>query len=86
VDHAVGAETTSPLDYDVFVTTRYAGLVKLAGHLLHDLHHGEDVVQEVLGRAFARWRQIASLAAPDAYVRTMVVNQCMSWYRRRSPA
>jgi RNA polymerase sigma-70 factor (sigma-E family) len=81
---SVPPDTDRPVEYDAFVSTRYPGLVKLAGHLLQDRHHAEDVVQEVFGRAFAKWRTIGGLDNPDAYVRTMVVNQCMSWFRRRS--
>ena len=42
----------------------------------------EDVVSDVLGRAFERWDRIGSLAEPHAYVRRMVVNEYLSWRRR----
>lgn len=83
-DRAAVDDAGGPVEYDAFVSTRYAGMVVLAGHLLRDRHQAEDVVQEVFGRAFARWRTISGLDNPDAYVRTMVVNQCMTWFRRRS--
>ena len=70
--------------FDAFVTARYSALVALAGYLLRDPHRAQDVVQEVLGRAYARWSRISGLEAPDAYVRRMVVRECLSWRRRRS--
>jgi RNA polymerase sigma-70 factor (sigma-E family) len=73
-------------DFDAFVTARYSTLVALARYLLRDPHRGEDVVQEVLGRVYARWSRIHRLEAPDAYVRRMVVRECLSWRRRRSSA
>ncbi|MGH8862253.1 MAG: sigma-70 family RNA polymerase sigma factor [Jatrophihabitantaceae bacterium] len=42
----------------------------------------EDVVSDVLGRAFERWDRISQLAEPHAYVRRMVVNEYLSWHRR----
>lgn len=74
----------APDDFDAFVVARYASLVSLARYVSRDRHRAEDVVQEVLGRAFARWPKIARLDAPDAYVRRMVVRECLSWRRRRS--
>jgi RNA polymerase sigma factor (sigma-70 family) len=42
----------------------------------------EDVVQEALIRAPARWDLIEGLDLPEAYVRKMVVNEYLSWRRR----
>ena len=42
----------------------------------------EDIVSDVLGRAFERWQTIAGLDQPHAYVRRMVVNDYLSWRRR----
>jgi RNA polymerase sigma-70 factor (sigma-E family) len=42
----------------------------------------EDLVQDVLIKLFARWPAISSMAAPDAYVRRMLVNEYLSWRRR----
>ena len=85
-----GAVTVDAADgeggFDAFVTARYSALVALARYLLRDPYRAQDVVQEVLGRAFARWSRIARLEAPDAYVRRMVVRECLSWRRRRSSA
>ncbi|WP_447009291.1 SigE family RNA polymerase sigma factor [Saccharothrix hoggarensis] len=42
----------------------------------------EDLVSDVLGRAFERWDRISGMAEPHAYVRRMVVNEYLSWRRR----
>jgi RNA polymerase sigma-70 factor (sigma-E family) len=70
--------------FDAFVTARYGALVVLARYISRDPDRAEDVVQEVLGRVYARWARIRGLDAPDAYVRRMVVRECLSWRRRRS--
>lgn len=70
--------------FDAFVTARYGALVVLARYISRDPDRAEDVVQEVLGRVYARWSRIRGLDAPDAYVRRMVVRECLSWRRRRS--
>jgi RNA polymerase sigma-70 factor (sigma-E family) len=46
------------------------------------VHSAEDLVQTVLARAHRRWDRIGSLEHPEAYLRTMVVNEFLSWRRR----
>jgi RNA polymerase sigma factor (sigma-70 family) len=43
---------------------------------------GEDVLQEVLLRAYQQWTRIGTLESPYGYVRTMLVNEHLSWRRR----
>jgi RNA polymerase sigma-70 factor (sigma-E family) len=42
----------------------------------------EDLVQDVLGRAFERWAQVSAADKVNAYVRRMVVNEYLSRRRR----
>jgi RNA polymerase sigma-70 factor (sigma-E family) len=70
--------------FDEYVRLRGARLVQLARLLVSDRHLAEDLVQEVLGRAFARWRKITNGGDPDVYVRRMLVNAHISWRRRKS--
>src|SRR5260370_10716878 len=42
----------------------------------------EDIAQEVLIRAYARWDTICGLDRPEFYVRKMVLNEFLSWRRR----
>ena len=43
-----------------------------------------DLVCDVLGRAFERWRLVTAARDPHAYVRRMLVNEFLSWHRRRA--
>jgi RNA polymerase sigma-70 factor (sigma-E family) len=65
-----------------FALRRGPALVRLARGLLKDPYQAEDVVQDVLARAYVQWGRVSSAADVDAYVRRMVVNACTSWFRR----
>jgi RNA polymerase sigma-70 factor (sigma-E family) len=49
-----------------------------------DAHLAEDLVQEVLARVHRRWDRITAMDSPEAYIRTAIVRQFLSWRRRRS--
>src|SRR5262245_20475122 len=51
--------------------------------LCGDPRLAEDLVADVLDRAFERWRRIETTDQPYAYVRRMVVNEYLSFRRRR---
>jgi RNA polymerase sigma-70 factor (sigma-E family) len=42
----------------------------------------EDIAQDVLIRAHARWNHIGQLERPELYVRKMLLNEFLSWRRR----
>lgn len=69
-------------DFDAFVLARAASLFGLARRLLRDPGHAEDVVQDVLAKAFQHWDRILQHEAPEPYVRRMVINACTSFWRR----
>ena len=62
--------------------TRGPSLVRLARLLVADDHRADDLVQEVLAKAYPRWSRIAGVEHPDRYVRRMLVNARNSWWRR----
>jgi RNA polymerase sigma-70 factor (sigma-E family) len=70
------------MTFEEFAATRLPGLLRFAAVLTADRGVAEDVVQEVLLRANGRWQQISRMERPDAYVRTMIVNEFLSWRRR----
>ncbi|MBE1490712.1 SigE family RNA polymerase sigma factor [Plantactinospora soyae] len=69
------------MTFDEFVTTRGPSLVRLARLLAGDRHRAEDLVQDVLARAYVHWRRISAGGRQDAYVRQMLVNANRSWWR-----
>jgi len=71
-------------EFEAFVTARGPALLRFAFMLTRDAGLAEDLVQEALIRAYGRWSQLVRLDSPEAYVRRIVVNQMLSWRRRRS--
>jgi RNA polymerase sigma-70 factor (sigma-E family) len=69
-------------DFDEWVSLRGPALLRLAFVLTGNRADAEDVVQDALSRALPRWGRISSVEDPDAYVRRMVVNAHISWWRR----
>ena len=43
----------------------------------------EDLAQEGFAAAYRRWDDVAAMDKPGAWVRRVVVNQSVSWFRRR---
>ncbi|WP_328332351.1 SigE family RNA polymerase sigma factor [Kribbella sp. NBC_00382] len=69
-------------DFTAFVLARSGQLVHFARMLCGDAGLAEDLVQTALEKAYLRWDRI-ELGDPFAYVRQAVVNQHLSWVRRR---
>ena len=72
------------MTFDDFVRVRGPALVRLARLIAGDRHLGEDLVQEVLTKAYPRWNKIVAGGRPDVYLRRMLVNAHISWRRKRS--
>jgi RNA polymerase sigma-70 factor (sigma-E family) len=72
-----------PASYEEFVAARLPAVLRYATALTGSPQLAEDVVQEVLVRAQARWRRIADMERPEAYLRRMVLNEYLGWRRRR---
>lgn len=72
------------MTFEEFVALRLGALLRYATVVTWDPHLAEDVTQEVLVRAQQRWGRIAGLDSPEAYVKRMIVNEFLSWRRRRS--
>jgi RNA polymerase sigma-70 factor (sigma-E family) len=70
--------------FEEFVAARLGPLVKYATVVTWDPHLAEDITQEVLLRAQARWGRIGGLDAPEQYVKRMILNEFLSWRRRRA--
>jgi RNA polymerase sigma-70 factor (sigma-E family) len=70
--------------FEEFVSARLGTLVRYATVVTWDPHLAEDITQNVLVRAQARWARIGRLDAPELYVKRMIVNEFLSWRRRRA--
>jgi RNA polymerase sigma-70 factor (sigma-E family) len=70
------------MTFEEFAATRLPAIVRFAAVLTGDRSLAEDVVQEVLIRASARWQVIGGLDRRDAYIRKMIVNEYLTWRRR----
>ncbi|MFG2043018.1 SigE family RNA polymerase sigma factor [Dactylosporangium sp. NPDC048998] len=71
------------MTFEEFVAARLGALIRYATVVTWDPDLAEDVVQNVLVRAQPRWSRIDRLEAPEQYVHRMVVNEFLSWRRRR---
>jgi RNA polymerase sigma-70 factor (sigma-E family) len=74
---------TDPSSFDEFVAARGAALLRHAYVLTGDRHLAEDLVQEVLAHLYRRWDRVVAATSPEAYVRTSVTRQFLSWRRRK---
>lgn len=69
-------------DFDAWVVANGSDLLRFAYLVLGDRHRAEEAVQEALARACGRWRRVSAAQDPRAYVRRMVVNADISWWRK----
>ena len=74
----------SPQTFTEFDARHRSALLRFAMVLTGDFHQAQDIVADVLGRAFEQWPRIAMMQYPLAYVRRMVINEHLSWRRRLS--
>jgi RNA polymerase sigma-70 factor (sigma-E family) len=70
------------LEFADYVARQRPALLRFATVLTGQSWLADDLVSDVLGRAFERWSHISTLAEPHAYVRRMIVNDYVSWHRR----
>ncbi|MGM1062254.1 SigE family RNA polymerase sigma factor [Saccharothrix sp. Mg75] len=71
-----------PVEFGEYVAGRRPALMRFATVLTCEPWLAEDLVSDVLARAFERWDRISRTDQPHAYVRRMVVNEYLSWRRR----
>jgi RNA polymerase sigma-70 factor (sigma-E family) len=72
------------MTFEEFVSARLAALVRYATVVTWDPHLAEDITQNVLVNAGLRWARIGRAHVPEAYVKRMIVNEFVSWRRRRA--
>jgi RNA polymerase sigma-70 factor (sigma-E family) len=77
---------TDPLEgtvrFESYVEQRRQGLFRFAVVLCGDPVLAEDVLTDVLGRAYEQWDRVSAADNVHAYVRRMLVNEYLGWWRR----
>ena len=68
--------------YREFVLARGPALSRAAYLLTGDRSAAEELTQAALVKAALRWRRVVQAGNPEAYVRRILVNEHISWWRR----
>ncbi|MER7365569.1 SigE family RNA polymerase sigma factor [Nonomuraea wenchangensis] len=69
--------------FTAFLDTHQRPLLRLCYLLTGEVHLAEDLLQSVLVRMLGRWPKLRHIDHLDAYARKALVNQYISWRRRR---
>ncbi|MEU9047098.1 MULTISPECIES: SigE family RNA polymerase sigma factor [unclassified Kitasatospora] len=69
-------------DFEEFVAACGPKLLRVAWLLTGDRHQAEDLLQTALAKVWPKWDRIA-IDRPEAYLRKVLVNCHVSWWRRR---
>lgn len=70
-------------DFRGFVEARQQALMRTAYLLVGDIHLAEDLLQTVFAKVARHWSRVARDGNPEAYTRRCLVNEAVSWRRRR---
>jgi RNA polymerase sigma-70 factor (sigma-E family) len=73
-------------EFRQFVVSRTPALLGTAYALTGDRGLAEDLLQAALLKTYRHWRAVRHSEHPDAYVRRVMANQRISWWRRRRVA
>jgi RNA polymerase sigma-70 factor (sigma-E family) len=79
VDHVPLGERE---EFIAFVQARQHRLLRSAYLVCGDHHLAEDLLQGALVKLALRWRQVRD-GDPEAYLRTILLRDAISWWRRR---
>ncbi|MFG2039550.1 SigE family RNA polymerase sigma factor [Dactylosporangium sp. NPDC048998] len=71
-----------PEGFAEFVAARSHALLRAAWLLTGDAGRAEDLLQTALARSWQHWNRIAEGGNPEGYVRRVLYNTYMSWWRR----
>ncbi|MFF4490476.1 SigE family RNA polymerase sigma factor [Streptomyces sp. NPDC001544] len=74
---------TMVLDFEEYVRTRHAALLRSARRLVADPFDAQDLLQIALVRTYLRWDGIADKQLADAYLRRVMINTRTEWWRAR---
>lgn len=69
--------------FTAFVARSWHHHLKVARLLTGDPHRAEELLQDCLAKLYPRWRRLSRQGSPEAYLRRMLVNGNVTWWRRR---
>jgi len=69
-------------DFDAFVRGRHPTLFRFANALTGDPELAADLVQDALERTGLAWSRVRRKDDPEGYVRRIILNRYVSWWRR----
>jgi RNA polymerase sigma factor (sigma-70 family) len=81
--HQVESERSTVGCFAEFYRREWRDVVGLGFVLTGDRWVAEELAQEGFIAACRRWDQVGDMDKPGAWVRRVVVNQSVSWFRRR---
>ena len=70
------------MDFDEFARGQLPRLLRYAVMLTGDRELAQDLVQDVMVKAYGQWRRVSAADHPDRYVHTMLTRAFLSWRRR----
>ncbi|MFB4320473.1 SigE family RNA polymerase sigma factor [Actinomadura sp. 21ATH] len=76
------SEPTQESAYVAFAAAAWKRHYGLAMLLTGDPHRAEELLQDCLVKLYVRWRRVSG-GDPDAYLKRMLANGNVSWWRRR---
>ncbi|MFI6602977.1 SigE family RNA polymerase sigma factor [Nonomuraea sp. NPDC050536] len=71
------------VEFEDFVRARGSALLRYGYVLTGNPDDAADLVQEALLKLSDAWRRVRNKDNPEAYVRTIMARQHISWWRRR---
>jgi RNA polymerase sigma-70 factor (sigma-E family) len=69
------------IEYSDYVSARLPSLRRLALLLCHDWQRADDLVQAAIIRLYMKWGKAVAADNIDAYVRTILVRECLHEHR-----
>jgi RNA polymerase sigma-70 factor (sigma-E family) len=79
----LGVKEVGVDDFEAFVRDTGPSMSRFAYLLCGDRHHGEDLMQLALWKAHRAWARVRVADDPNAYFRTILLREYLSWRRRR---
>lgn len=68
--------------FTAWVAVALPALLRFGHQLTGDAHRGEELVQTALVKTWSAWGRIEAKDDPGAYVRRVMVNTHLTWWRR----